>query len=96
MKNTFTKLLSLVLALVLCLGMFAACGNDNKTTDPTETDEPDDLLGITDDTIWVGNTAGTTGATEPTWPTEATKEEEDSVVRLLMISMLLSATAVFC
>ncbi|MBR2381297.1 MAG: ABC transporter substrate-binding protein [Clostridia bacterium] len=62
MKNTFTKLLSLVLALVLCLGMFAACGNDNKTTDPTETDEPDDLLGITDDTIWVGNTAGTTGA----------------------------------
>ncbi len=27
-----------------------------------ETDEPDDLLGITDDTIWVGNTAGTTGA----------------------------------
>ena len=62
MKNTFTKLLSLALALVLCLGMFAACGGDKGGDDDINTDEPDDLLGITDDTIWVGNTAGTTGA----------------------------------
>ncbi len=62
MKNTFTKLLSLVLALVLCLGMFASCGGDKPNGPVEETDEPDDLLGITEDTIWVGNTAGTTGA----------------------------------
>lgn len=62
MKNTFTKLLSLVLALMLCLGMFAACTGGGQTTSPEDTDEPDDLLGITEDTIWVGNTAPTTGA----------------------------------
>lgn len=35
-------------------------GGNEGGNDPV--DEPDDLLGITDDTIWVGNTAGTTGA----------------------------------
>lgn len=79
MKINFTKILSLVLALILCLSTFVACGGD-KTTAPSNNgttgngggegdkwpdyvvDEADDLAGITDDTIWVGNTAGTTGA----------------------------------
>lgn len=71
-----TRILALLLALILCLGTLAACGGD-KTTNPSTTgggngdvdewpdyvvDEEDDLKGITDDTIWVGNTAGTTGA----------------------------------
>ncbi len=62
MKNTLTKLLALM--LVLALGFsFTACfgGPDGPGGDET-VDEPDDLLGITEDTIWVGNTAGTTGA----------------------------------
>ncbi len=48
MKNTFTKLLSLVLVAVFCLGTLASCGGGKK-------DEGDN-------TIWVGNTAPTTGA----------------------------------
>ena len=35
-------------------------GNNGGNNDVV--DEPDDLAGITEDTIWVGNTAGTTGA----------------------------------
>ena len=68
MKNTFTKLLALTLALVLSLGVLAACGGGNgggediEDIDDIITDEPDVLKGITGDTIWVGNTAGTTGA----------------------------------
>lgn len=66
MKNTFTKLLSLALALILALGVLAACtgnnGGDNTNKHPdVRTDEADVLKGITGDTIWVGNTAGTTG-----------------------------------
>ncbi len=72
MKNTLSKLLALLLALTLCLS-FVGCAlpeedGEGETLGPDgqlpniETDEPDDLLGITDDTIWVGNTAGTTGA----------------------------------
>ena len=76
MKNTMTKLLALALVFALCFS-FAGCsllgqpdnggnqggnqgGNNGGNTGAT--DEPDDLLGITEDTIWVGNTAGTTGA----------------------------------
>ena len=70
MKHTFTKLLSLVLALVLCLGVLASCGGgkDNeeeiKDIEDIVTDEADDLAGLDFDgkTIWVGNTAATTGA----------------------------------
>lgn len=67
MKNRFTKLLSLVLAFILCAGMLAACGPTDPGSKPVNhpnvvTDEADILKGITDDTIWVGNTAGTTGA----------------------------------
>lgn len=36
-------------------------GENNEGNKPP-VDEPDELAGITDDTIWVGNTAGTTGA----------------------------------
>ena len=50
MKHTFTKLLSLVLVLVLCIGTLAACGGGNDGN--TEKGG----------TIWVGNTAPTTGA----------------------------------
>ena len=69
MKNTITKLLALVLVFALCFS-FAGCslfspndgGNDGGNNDPV--DLPDELKGITDDTIWVGNTAGTTGELE--------------------------------
>ena len=73
----FTRILSLILALILAFSTLVACGGD-KTTKPTGNgggnggdddawkdiivDEADDLKGITGDTIWVGNTAGTTGA----------------------------------
>ena len=48
MKNTFTKILSLVLVAILCLGTLASCGGGKKETE--------------DGPIWVGNTAPTTGA----------------------------------
>lgn len=53
MKNTFTKIISLALVVVLSLGMFA-CGGDKAATLSTEVYEGE--------VIWVGNTAGTTGA----------------------------------
>lgn len=70
MKNTFTKLLSLALVVILCLGTLTACPgggkNDEEIKDIEDiiTDEPDDLKGLDFDgkTIWVGNTAATTGA----------------------------------
>ena len=70
MKNTFTKLLSLALVVILCLGTLTACPgggkNDEEIKDIEDivTDEADDLKGIDFDgkTIWVGNTAATTGA----------------------------------
>ena len=70
MKNTFTKLLSLALVVILCLGTLTACPgggkNDEEINDIEDiiTDEADDLKGIDFDgkTIWVGNTAATTGA----------------------------------
>lgn len=46
MKNKLTKILALALVMVMSLGVLAACGG-NQTED---------------DTIYVGNTAGTTGA----------------------------------
>ncbi len=58
MKKNLIKLIALMLSLVLCLGVLAACTDDP----PIKTDEADELKGITEDTIWVGNTAGTTGA----------------------------------
>lgn len=62
MKNTITKLLALLLVFVLSFSVVGCSlfGGDDKQ--PEETDLPDELLGITEDTIWVGNTAGTTGA----------------------------------
>lgn len=48
MKNTFTKLLSLVLVAVFCLGTLASCGGGKKD----DGENP----------ILVGNTAATTGA----------------------------------
>ena len=68
MKHTFTKLLSLVLALILCLGVLASCGGGNNGDEEIDniedivTDEDDVLKGITDDYILVGNTAAITGA----------------------------------
>ena len=73
MKN-LKSILALLLALALVLGMFAGCGNNTEdpedtkgsgTSNETPDDEPEedeDILGITDTTIYVGNTAGTTGA----------------------------------
>lgn len=61
MKNITTKLLALMLMLALCFSI-SSCSlvgpNDNGGNNG---DDGDDLLGITDDTIWVGNTAATTG-----------------------------------
>lgn len=56
MKNVVTKLLSLALIFTLCFSL-TACFNKDKGND----DNPDGILGITEDTIWVGNTAATTG-----------------------------------
>jgi ABC-type branched-subunit amino acid transport system substrate-binding protein len=50
----FTKIISLALALVLSLGVLAACGGDKEVKLSTDVYEGD--------VIWVGNTAGTTGA----------------------------------
>ena len=49
MKNTFTKLLSLALALILSLGILVSCSGGNQTDGENGP-------------IWVGNTAATTGA----------------------------------
>ena len=55
MKHTFTKLLSLVLVVILCLGTLTAC--------PSETEEAKLSTEVyTGDVIYIGNTAGTTGA----------------------------------
>ncbi len=69
MKHTLTKLLALALVMVLCLGTLVGCpsGNDGDGEDINDikniiTEEDDDLLGIDGNTIWVGNTAATTGA----------------------------------
>ena len=45
------RILALALSLVLVLGLLAGCGPATE-----------ELKGVTEDTIWVGNTAGTTGA----------------------------------
>ncbi len=50
----FHKLFALVLALVMVLSL-AACGSDGGAA-------TEELKGVTEDTILVGNTAGTTGA----------------------------------
>ena len=47
----FNRILALSLSLVLVLGLLAGCGPATE-----------ELKGVTEDTIWVGNTAGTTGA----------------------------------
>ncbi len=71
MKNTISKLLALLLVFALSFSIVGCSifgqpdsGNngDGGNGDNTPTDEPDVLKGITEDTIWVGNTAGTTGA----------------------------------
>ena len=55
MKNKFTKILSLALVSILCLGVFTACpGDEDGAKLSTEVYECA--------VIWVGNTAGTTGA----------------------------------
>lgn len=54
MKNKFTKILSLALVLVMCLGALTACPPPAETGLSTEVYEGD--------VIYVGNTAGTTGA----------------------------------
>ena len=66
MKNTITKLLALLLVFALSFGI-VSCGpkdNGGSGNNGGEIDEDlaDELAGITNDTIWVGNTAGTTGA----------------------------------
>lgn len=45
MKNILTKLIALTLIAILCLGVLASCKKEEEK----------------DNTIWVGNTAGTTG-----------------------------------
>lgn len=60
MKNGLIKLISMAMVLILCLGVLTACpGPNNQSTEPGG-DVPGGA--VTDDTIWVGNTAGTTGA----------------------------------
>ncbi len=56
MKNTFTKLLSLVLVVIMSFAALVACGpkDEGEAKLSTEVYEGD--------VIWVGNTAGTTGA----------------------------------
>ena len=55
MKNTFTKLLSLVLVVIMSFAALVACGPKAEEAKlSTEVYEGD--------VIWVGNTAGTTGA----------------------------------
>lgn len=70
MKNVITKLLALLMVVALCFSVTACSlfsqdntggGGNGGNGGGDVVDEPDDLLGITDDTIWVGNTAGTTG-----------------------------------
>ncbi len=63
MKKNIVKLFALILALSLCF-TFTGCEflkNILNPEPPVEEDLPDELAGITEDTIWVGNTAGTTG-----------------------------------
>ena len=51
MKKSLKKLLTIALAGVLSISTFAGCNDSSKV----------DLAGVTDTTIYVGNTAGTTG-----------------------------------
>lgn len=60
MKKSLIKLIALMLSLILSVGVLAACTGGSG--DGGNTDKADELKGITEDTIWVGNTAGTTGA----------------------------------
>ncbi len=68
------KIIALLLALIMVFSL-VACGNvgEQPTGDPGpgQSEKPEDskkpepaekLAGVTEDTIWVGNTAGTTGA----------------------------------
>lgn len=55
-KRVFARIL--LLAMMACI--LAGCVAPN-TQDGGNADEPDVLLGITEDTIWVGNTVGSTG-----------------------------------
>ena len=59
----FKKLFAIVLALVLSLSLVACgVGNQDGGEDAWEWEtEAEVLAGVTEDTIWVGNTAGTTG-----------------------------------
>ena len=50
----FNKILALILALAMTTVLLAGCGGGG--------DEAEVLKGVTEDTIYVGNTAGTTGA----------------------------------
>ena len=72
------KILALLLALVMVFSLVACGNTDKpvETNDPAQTGDPgtttpvetkdpapaEELAGVTADTIWVGNTAGTTGA----------------------------------
>lgn len=56
MKKTIVSIISVLLVVMLSVGLFAAC---NPTNDGPE---KEDLKGVTDTEIWVGNTAGVTGA----------------------------------
>lgn len=59
------KLTATVLALLMCLALFAGCGQTgipDSTQAPADGGETAIAQGVTDDTILVGNTAATTGA----------------------------------
>ncbi|MBE5764485.1 MAG: hypothetical protein E7339_02645 [Clostridiales bacterium] len=66
MRKLLSKLLAMSLALVLVFTFFACTGTDSTGSEdgPAEVvwdEEEDDLKGITETEIWVGNSAGTTG-----------------------------------
>ena len=56
------KILALVLALVLCLGIFAGCQNDPKPTDPKNDNA--DLAGTYKITLWVSEKEGVAALTQ--------------------------------
>ena len=56
------KILALVLAMALCLGLFAACNSGNNTTTPTGGD--DSLAGTYEVTLWVSELTGVAELTQ--------------------------------